>query len=218
LICVETGSESLRIKGINKTLTCFPENERVNSIDVLHNYVGKFIYTIVNTSGCKLVFKDNESIGGDYILYRYNLVCRGLEGYMGIRIVTYNNIIEQITLTINKYYDKILDTTSSNIVDEEELLKNILWKNEGYDRVESVRGQQYISNFIIYRILGQPKIDHNKWVLKIKGLVKHMLRLRYNDLERLEHIRIHEDFHCVTGWSVRDNIWEGIPRSEEHHV
>ena len=33
-------------------------------------------------------------------------------------------------------------------------------------------GQMYIRNFVIYRILGQPEVDVEKWKLTIEGLVR----------------------------------------------
>ncbi len=72
-------------------------------------------------------------------------------------------------------------------------------------------GQKYIPNFVIYTVLGRPKIDIQKYKLIIEGLVENKLSFTYEDLNNLPTIRITRDFHCVTGWSVKDVTWEGIP-------
>ncbi|RLG89107.1 MAG: sulfite oxidase-like oxidoreductase [Thermoprotei archaeon] len=72
-------------------------------------------------------------------------------------------------------------------------------------------GQRIIPNFIIYRILGQPKVNLNLWRLKISGLVKRKLELSYDELLSMPLKAIVSDFHCVTGWSVKSIKWEGIP-------
>jgi len=72
------------------------------------------------------------------------------------------------------------------------------------------RGQRFIPNFIIYRVLGQPKVDIEKWKLTIEGQVKRKREYSYNELLSMEHVRLVADFYCVTGWSVRNVVWEGI--------
>ncbi len=71
-------------------------------------------------------------------------------------------------------------------------------------------GQKAIPNFIIYRILGQPEVDLNSWRLRVGGYVSNPLTYTYNDLLEIADTSYVSDFHCVTGWSVRNVIWEGV--------
>ncbi len=71
-------------------------------------------------------------------------------------------------------------------------------------------GQRSIPSFVIYRILGQPRIDIKTWRLSITGLVENPVSLSYNDLINMMDKKITRDFHCVTGWTVEDVEWEGV--------
>jgi len=70
--------------------------------------------------------------------------------------------------------------------------------------------QHYIKKFIYYAALGIPKIDIEKWRLKITGEVERPIELTYNELLSMINVRYVRDFHCVTGWSVKDVEWEGV--------
>lgn len=71
-------------------------------------------------------------------------------------------------------------------------------------------GQKAIPNFIIYRILGQPEVDLNYWRLRIGGDVSNPLTYTYDELLEMIDTSYVSDFHCVTGWSVRNVVWEGV--------
>ncbi len=49
------------------------------------------------------------------------------------------------------------------------------------------------------------------WVLKIDGEVENPLTLKISDLMRLKQIAQTCDVHCVTGWTLLDSRWQGIP-------
>jgi DMSO/TMAO reductase YedYZ molybdopterin-dependent catalytic subunit len=55
-----------------------------------------------------------------------------------------------------------------------------------------------------------PRIDLNSWILVIDGEVEKSLKLSWNDVLRLPRVESISDFHCVEGWSVLNNRWEGI--------
>ena len=73
------------------------------------------------------------------------------------------------------------------------------------------QGQKYIPDFVIYRILGQPKVNIEEWKLLVEELVRRKLEYTYDELLRMKHTKLVADFHCVTGWSVKNVVWEGIP-------
>jgi DMSO/TMAO reductase YedYZ molybdopterin-dependent catalytic subunit len=75
-------------------------------------------------------------------------------------------------------------------------------------------GQRYIPKFVIYAEFGIPNIDLDKYRLVVEGLVRNRLELNYHDLVKLIDTEYRSDFHCVTGWSVRDVHWRGIKLSK----
>ncbi|MDT7887378.1 MAG: sulfite oxidase-like oxidoreductase [Desulfurococcales archaeon] len=75
-------------------------------------------------------------------------------------------------------------------------------------------GQRYIPRFIIYAEFGIPKIDIDRYRLKIDGLVDRKLEFSYEELQRLADVEYVSDFHCVTGWSVADVKWRGVSLSK----
>ncbi|ARM75191.1 sulfite oxidase-like oxidoreductase [Acidianus manzaensis] len=70
--------------------------------------------------------------------------------------------------------------------------------------------QKYIKKFIYYAELGVPEVDINSYRLKISGLVEKNLEFNYNQLLEMIDTSYTRDFHCVTGWSVKDVYWEGV--------
>lgn len=72
-------------------------------------------------------------------------------------------------------------------------------------------GQYYTPYFTIYKALGQPEIDEHKWRLQIQRNGRVLKTLTLGELLELGTVRVVEDFHCVTGWSVPKVEWEGVP-------
>ncbi|NON63191.1 sulfite oxidase-like oxidoreductase [Acidianus sp. RZ1] len=71
-------------------------------------------------------------------------------------------------------------------------------------------GQRYIKKFIHYAALGVPKVELNSYRLKVSGLVERELEFNYDELLKMINVHYKKDFHCVTGWSVKDVEWDGI--------
>jgi DMSO/TMAO reductase YedYZ molybdopterin-dependent catalytic subunit len=71
-------------------------------------------------------------------------------------------------------------------------------------------GQKYIPKFIIYAEFGIPKIDLESYRLIVEGLVEKRLELTYDELKLMIDTEYVSDFHCVTGWSIKDVRWRGI--------
>jgi DMSO/TMAO reductase YedYZ molybdopterin-dependent catalytic subunit len=55
-----------------------------------------------------------------------------------------------------------------------------------------------------------PRFDPDSWRLRLDGLVEHPLTLTYRELLALPRAEQVSDFHCVTGWSVRNVHWAGV--------
>jgi len=55
-----------------------------------------------------------------------------------------------------------------------------------------------------------PKIDPNTWHLEVTGEVEKPTTFTLKDLQAKPSITSVSDFHCVEGWSILNNKWEGI--------
>ena len=51
------------------------------------------------------------------------------------------------------------------------------------------------------------------WHLEISGEVENPRTLKYSDLMELKQVDLTCDVHCVTGWTLLDSRWRGIPMS-----
>ena len=56
-----------------------------------------------------------------------------------------------------------------------------------------------------------PIVPLERWTLVIDGAVDAHVTLRWDDLLALPQVERAADFHCVTGWSVLDLAWRGVP-------
>lgn len=75
-------------------------------------------------------------------------------------------------------------------------------------------GQKYIRNFIYYAALGVPEVNISSYRLNVTGNVRRSISLTYEELLKLSTKRVERDFHCVTSWSIKGTVWEGVPMSE----
>ena len=63
----------------------------------------------------------------------------------------------------------------------------------------------------IYTISGHmPVFDPAAWRLRIGGLVEQPTELTYDELRLLPRVDQVSNFHCVTGWSVKNVHWGGV--------
>jgi DMSO/TMAO reductase YedYZ molybdopterin-dependent catalytic subunit len=76
-------------------------------------------------------------------------------------------------------------------------------------------GQHWIQYPIVYDIVERvPDFDISKYRFKVWGEVRRPLELTYDQILELPSVELVADFHCVTRWSVREIVWEGVPTSE----
>jgi DMSO/TMAO reductase YedYZ molybdopterin-dependent catalytic subunit len=59
-----------------------------------------------------------------------------------------------------------------------------------------------------------PKVDLARWTFEIKGLVDQPLQWTWDEFRALPSRRVKADMHCVTTWSLLENLWEGVLVSE----
>lgn len=68
--------------------------------------------------------------------------------------------------------------------------------------------------FAPFSVTEFPVFDNSNWSFKVDGLVEQLRQWDWGDFVKLKRqVRV-SDFHCVTGWSVTQNTWEGIPLAE----
>ena len=68
-----------------------------------------------------------------------------------------------------------------------------------------------VGGWRIYTISGSmPIFDPKTWRLEIGGLVKKPRSFTYDELLALPQAHEVKDFHCVTGWTVRNVRWSGV--------
>ncbi|WP_274363789.1 molybdopterin-dependent oxidoreductase [Paenibacillus thermotolerans] len=66
-------------------------------------------------------------------------------------------------------------------------------------------------SFRIYTVTKIPAFTNDSWSFAVDGLVERRLQWDWPQFLELKRSVQVSDFHCVTGWSVYDNTWEGIP-------
>lgn len=69
-------------------------------------------------------------------------------------------------------------------------------------------------SFRVYTVTDIPSFDNSNWSFTIDGLVDKKLSWNWEQFVALQREVQVSDFHCVTGWSVYKNTWEGIPLSK----
>ncbi|MHA7966312.1 molybdopterin-dependent oxidoreductase [Paenibacillus sp. CAU 1782] len=69
-------------------------------------------------------------------------------------------------------------------------------------------------NFRVYTVTPIPKFDNSNWSFTIDGLVDQPMKWNWEQFVGLKRTVQVSDFHCVTGWSVYNNTWEGIKLKE----
>ncbi|MFN3813837.1 MAG: sulfite oxidase-like oxidoreductase [Aquificaceae bacterium] len=75
-------------------------------------------------------------------------------------------------------------------------------------------GQKWIKDLITYDIVNHiPHFDIESYRFRVFGQTENPMNMTYGELLSLPSIQLLADFHCVTHWSVKDILWEGIPTS-----
>ncbi|MEI7026598.1 molybdopterin-dependent oxidoreductase [Paenibacillus sp. y28] len=67
--------------------------------------------------------------------------------------------------------------------------------------------------FRVYTVTEMPVFHSDDWEFQVDGLVEQRLRLTWGQLLALPRVVQVSDFYCVTGWTVFQCTWEGIPLS-----
>jgi DMSO/TMAO reductase YedYZ molybdopterin-dependent catalytic subunit len=62
----------------------------------------------------------------------------------------------------------------------------------------------------VYTVTPIPEFTNDNWSFEIDGLVDQSYTWNWEQFVQLQRTVQVSDFHCVTGWSVYKNTWEGI--------
>lgn len=69
-------------------------------------------------------------------------------------------------------------------------------------------------NFRVFTVTPIPSFHNDNWSFTVDGLVRKKLSWNWEQFVRLARTVQVSDFHCITGWSVYSNTWEGIKLKE----
>lgn len=75
-------------------------------------------------------------------------------------------------------------------------------------------GQSATEGWPVLHYGGVPRIDAAEWRLRIYGSVEKERSLSFSEFLSLPRIEVLSDVHCVTSWSMLDNLWEGVSTSD----
>jgi len=71
-------------------------------------------------------------------------------------------------------------------------------------------GQTLVTNFPVLDLGVQPEVAHERWRLRVHGLVENEISLDWDAFQAMPQVEDVSDFHCVTRWSQLDMNWEGV--------
>jgi DMSO/TMAO reductase YedYZ molybdopterin-dependent catalytic subunit len=78
------------------------------------------------------------------------------------------------------------------------------------DQARVPPGQRATVKFPILTYGDIPKIETEDWKLEVWGLVEAPASFTWGEFLKLPQSNLKADFHCVTGWSRFDDLWEGV--------
>lgn len=71
-------------------------------------------------------------------------------------------------------------------------------------------GQSRTRKWPVLDASGAPRIDLERWRLRVSGLVALPTEWNWEEFQQLPRVKVFSDFHCVTRWSRLGNVWEGV--------
>lgn len=71
-------------------------------------------------------------------------------------------------------------------------------------------GQRQVKDLPVLHIGAIPPFNPATWEFSVEGLVQTPLHFSWQEFLKLPRTQSASDFHCVTGWSRLDNVWEGV--------
>lgn len=71
-------------------------------------------------------------------------------------------------------------------------------------------GQTPTAKFPVLTYGDVPKVGTENWRFEVWGLVEEKVSWTWNEFLKIPQSALKAEFHCVTGWSRFDDIWEGV--------
>lgn len=208
--CELNESRVLKNKGISAILSCWLRKPvYIRDLEQLKVQIQQVFDRLLSLNrGFQILFSENEPIGTKFMIHKFHLFVDG-DFCSSIRVITRDSkFVAFVSTFSDKCYSYI-----SKYFDRNTSLEPKIEKIDADADSNAAPGQKYIPYFVIYRILGQPSVDLNTWRLSLRGLVKNEINLSYEQLRSMPQQKLISDFHCVTGWSVKNREWEGIEAS-----
>ncbi len=75
-------------------------------------------------------------------------------------------------------------------------------------------GQKHVNKAPIYAAEGVPNVNPDTWTLKVTGAVDYSRKYNLRELLEIATSESADPMHCVTGWSLIEKTWRGIPLNE----
>jgi len=202
--CYETSSKGLLSKGVSRVLDCAVEEHAVRDVQEIIDYTLSLVNRALgkNTS---LLFDSSECIGTTHTLYRFRIPLEKGK-YIGVRVIVRGRTVVRVLLTLPTGLDIDLHYQRAIYNPTRELTEN-----QSITQTDPPKGQVYVDLPVVYAILGIPEVDLRNWGLSINGLVENPAVYTLPELYDLGVETVKTSFHCVTGWSVRELEFTGVP-------
>ena len=71
-------------------------------------------------------------------------------------------------------------------------------------------GQKLVGDWPVLTYGGTPRVELDKWELRLFGLVDNEVTFTWEQFQALPSTKVKCDIHCVTSWSRFDNEFEGV--------
>lgn len=207
--CYETSSKGLLNKGVARVIDCPIVGINVKSVPELIDFVKASTKRIIPGLESRIEYENGESIGYTHTLYRFRVFIDESK-YIGIRVVLRSTHVVRLIYTVPENLELAVFASIKSYNPDHELCER---KSTMEFSNASPPGQVYIDIPIVYAIMGLPRIDLSQWVLEINGEVGKTARLSITDLYEIGVVEIRTSFHCVTGWSVGELSFTGVPTS-----
>lgn len=107
-----------------------------------------------------------------------------------------------------------LNSGTGNIAADETDANRMLPAPQPLPDSANVIGGGAKGSFRLYTVTPLPHFDSDSWRFTIDGLVDKPATWTWEQFLAIKRKVQVSDFHCVTGWSVYGNTWEGIPLAQ----
>ena len=170
---------------------------------VLEELVGRFVGGY-GLRVSRIVSLGSEPVGTSYRIFKF----RVLVGTSSLksRCIVKGDVCKLVVILVDRSVADAMDIGNVEDTVEEPGLPEAPRGAGG----ELPPGQRAVDRFAVYRAFGEPRVDLGSWRLRVEGAVETPIEVSYRELISMGTTRYVADFHCVTGWSVRDVLWEGV--------